>query len=337
MLMGSRAPGLSVAAAAQDSPRATTVAAGSRQVTTQPFLTGPTDASIVLVLGVDAAATEGVAALLPEAEAVTRSVASRAPDGQLSCVVGIGSGLWDRLGTGSRPAKLRPFPVIAGATHTAVSTPGDLLFHLRARRMDLCFELAGALLRQLPSSVEVVDEVHGFKYFDERNLLGFVDGTENPNGAAAVTAAVIGDEDADFHGGSYVVVQKYLHDVVSWQALSVEDQERAVGRTKLENVELAEGVQPANSHVALNVINDDSGAQQQILRRNLSFGAVGEELFGTYFIGYAADPDVLERMLRNMFVGDPPGNHDRILDFSRAVTGTLFFVPSVEALALDQA
>ena len=185
---------------------------------------------------------------------------------------------------------------------------------------------------RLRGRAEVVDEVHGFKFFDERDLLGFVDGTENPEGAAAAAAVVIGDEDPGFAGGSYVVVQKYLHDLAAWDALPVEEQERIVGREKLSDIELADDVKPSNSHVALTTIVDDDGEERQIVRYNMPFGRVGAGEFGTYFIGYARTPDVIERMLTNMFVGSPPGNHDRILDFSTAVTGGLFFVPSADFL-----
>ena len=138
--------------------------------------------------------------------------------------------------------------------------------------------------------------------------------------------------DPAFAGGSYVVVQKYLHDLAAWNALPVEEQERAVGRTKLEDIELPDGVKAGNSHVALNTIVDGNGEQRQILRYNMPFGRVGAGEFGTYFIGYTASPDVIEQMLTNMFVGDPAGNHDRILDFSTAVTGSLFFAPATAFL-----
>jgi putative iron-dependent peroxidase len=178
----------------------------------------------------------------------------------------------------------------------------------------------------------VIDEVHGFRSFDERDLLGFVDGTENPDGAAGRAAVLIGDEDADFACGSYVVVQKFVHDLQQWEELPVEEQERAVGRTKLEDIELADELKPADSHVTLNTIVDDDGVQRQIVRFNMPFGSVCTGEFGTYFIGYARSPDVIEQMLTNMFVGNPPGTTDRLLDFSTAVTGNLFFVPSADFL-----
>ena len=187
-------------------------------------------------------------------------------------------------------------------------------------------------MNRLTGYARAVDEVHGFRSFDERDLLGFVDGTENPEGRAAGDAVVIGDEDPDFAGGSYAVVQKYLHDMAAWDALPVEEQERVVGRTKLSDIELADDVKPDNSHVALNTIVDDDGEERQIMRFNMPFGRVGVGEFGTYYIAYASSPDVIEEMLTNMFIGKPPGNYDRILDFSTAITGSLFFVPSADFL-----
>jgi len=199
--------------------------------------------------------------------------------------------------------------------------------------MDLCFELAGLLFARVSGRAEVVDEVHGFTYFDERDLLGFVDGTENPTGVAATTAALIGDEQPEFAGGSYVIVQKYLHDLNSWDTVSVEEQERVIGRRKLSNVELQEEAKPVNSHVALNTVVDHNGRERQIVRDNMPFGTVGTGDFGTYFIGYSSSPDVTEQMLSNMFLGRGAAAYDRILDFSTAVTGNLFFVPSADLLA----
>ncbi|KQX14832.1 peroxidase [Streptomyces sp. Root431] len=301
-------------------------------VVAQSVLTPTSPTAVFVVATVSPGGETAVREVLQDLAGLTRSVGFRSPESALRCVVGVGSDAWDRLVGGPRPRDLHPFPPLRGPRHRAPATPGDLLFHLRARRMDLCFELARLILDRLGGAVTVVDEVHGFTYFDERDLLGFVDGSENPSGEAAADAVRIGDEDPDFRGGSYVVVQKYLHDMTAWESLTVEEQERVIGRTKQANVELPDGVKPADSHVALNTVVDDDGAEQQILRQNMPFGQVGSGEMGTYFIGYARTPAVTERMLRNMFLGDPPGNTDRILDFSRAVTGCLFFVPSADLL-----
>ncbi len=293
----------------------------------QEVLRLPAAAAIFLVVTVRRGAEERVRDMLTDIAGVKRAVGFRHPEDGLALVVGVGSELWDRMYGGPRPASLHPFEQIDGHPHTAISTPGDLLFHIRADRADLCFELAYQINDQLRGSIDIVDEVHGFRYFDQRDLLGFVDGTENPEGPDAVAAVYVGDEDPDFAGGSYVIVQKYLHDLDAWADLSVEEQERVIGRRKLSDIELDDDEKPSNSHVALNDIEDDDGNDLDIVRDNMAFGSVRAGDSGTYFIGYAADPDVIEQMLRNMFIGDPPGNYDRILDFSTAMTGGLFFVP----------
>ena len=298
----------------------------------QPVLTPLTASAVFLVLTIDGGGEPVVRDLLADLSGLARTVAFRSPQGGLAVVAGVGSSAWDRLFAGPRPADLHPFHALEGGRHQATATAGDLLFHIRAATMDLCWELASLVLERLAGNATVVDEVHGFKYFDERDLLGFVDGTENPTGRAAEAAVTIGDEDPSFAGGSYVIVQKYLHDMASWNALTVEDQERAIGRAKLSNVEMPDDVKPPNSHVALNTIVEPDGTQRQILRDNMPFGSLRSGEFGTYFIGYSSTPSVTELMLRRMFVGDPPGNYDRILDFSTAVTGTLFFVPTSDFL-----
>ena len=292
------------------------------------MLTPLTEAAIFLTLTVEDGAEDGVRDVLADASGLKRSVGFRIPEGELTLVVGIGDTIWDRLFGSPRPAELHPFRELSGPRHTAPATAGDLLFHIRAHRLDLCFELAQRLTDRLAGSARVVDEVHGFRSFDDRDLLGFVDGTENPEGAALAATVLIQDEDPDFAGGSYVIVQKYVHDLSTWDALPVEEQERAIGRTKLSDLELPDDVKPSNSHVALNTIVDENGDEQQIVRMNMPFGSVGAGEFGTYFIGYARTPAVIEQMLTNMFVGNPPGNTDRILDFSTALTGNLFFVPT---------
>jgi putative iron-dependent peroxidase len=260
-----------------------------------------------------------------------RAVDFRNIEAGLSCVMGIGSDAWDRLFGAPRPAKLHPFrEILAGPRH-AVSTPGDLLFHIRAKHVDLCFELAAQIMTRIGSAVAAADEVHGFRYFDERDLVGFVDGTENPRGDAISDAALVGDEDPAFAAGSYVIVQKYLHDLAAWNALPTEAQERIIGRRKLSDIELDDSVKPTSAHSALTTIVED-GREIKILRDNMPFGRAAQGEFGTYFIGYSRSPATIEQMLENMFVGRPPGNYDRLLDFSRAVTGSLFFAPSATFL-----
>jgi len=315
-------------------------AAGRLPALAQPVAAPLTRAAIFLVAtlnpGFDNRAT--LRSFCGDLAALLRAVEFRDLEGGLSCVLGFGSDAWDRLFGPPRPAELHPFREIRAGERRAVSTPGDLLFHIRAKRMDLCFELATQVMARLGNAISPADEVHGFRYFDDRDLMGFVDGTENPRGAAAIDAVLVGDEDADFIGGSYVIVQKYLHDLGAWNALSTEAQERIIGRTRLSDIELDDSVKPTSAHNALTTIVED-GKEIKILRDNMPFGRPAHGEFGTYFIGYSRSPRTIEQMLENMFVGRPPGNYDRLLDFSRAVTGNLFFVPSatfLEAVTEDQ-
>jgi putative iron-dependent peroxidase len=309
----------------------------SRRVPIEPqHVDAPlTQAATFLVLSVtdSSNAIRTVRSTLASIEGLAKNVAIRDLSASFACTVGIGSDVWDRVTGLPRPAELHPFPTITGAVHTAVSTPGDLLFHIRSERRDLCFEFERQLLDVLGNAVAVVDETVGFRYFDVRDLLGFVDGTANPVGPAVPASILVAEEDASATSGSYIVVQKYVHDLEAWRALSTEQQEAIIGRTKLDNVELDDAASGQRSHKTLATIEDESGDEHAILRDNMPFGSPGSGEFGTYFIGYSRRLWVIERMLQRMFVGDPPGLHDRLLDFSKPLTGSTFFAPSASLLA----
>ncbi|MET9201695.1 Dyp-type peroxidase [Gordonia sp. NPDC003585] len=297
----------------------------------QTILTRKTKTAIFVVLVINEGGEAQVRDFLGQVPSLTNAVSSRAPDMALAGIVSIGSQAWDRLFDGPRPQSLRPFVAYEGEVHTAPATPGDLLLHIKADQLDLCYELGRKFTAALGDAVTVVDEVHGFRYFDLRDLIGFVDGTENPVGQAAIDAITVGDEDPDFAGGSYVAIQRYVTDFTAWTALSTEEQEAAIGRTKLDNVEMADDVKPTNSHIALNVVEDENGEEIDIVRDNMPYGDVsGAGESGTFYIAYSAGPDVTEEMLRKMFIGDPPGNYDRLLDFTTAVSGSQFFTPTID-------
>src|SRR5262249_30783579 len=299
----------------------------------QPVLAPLTSAAIYLVICIkpDLESYAAVRSLCTDLAAIFRAVDFRRLEGGLSCVAGFGSDAWDKLFGNPRPAELHPFREIRSKERHAVSTPADGLFHIRAKSMDLCFELATQIMERIRGAVSAVDETHGFRYFEDRDLLGFADGTENPRGEAGLDAAFVAGEDAQFASGSYVIVQKYLHEMSRWNALSTEEQERIIGRTKLSDMELSDAVKPSSAHNALTTIVE-GGKEVQILRDNMPFGNPGRGESGTYFIGYSRSPGTTEQMLENMFIGRPPGNYDRLLDFSRAVTGSLLFVPSATFL-----
>ncbi|MEU4316369.1 Dyp-type peroxidase [Nocardia sp. NPDC024068] len=297
----------------------------------QPILEPLTPAAHFLVATIDPGGEAAVRDLLAELPGLRRAIGFRLPGAGLGCITGIGSAAWDRLFAGPRPAELHEFPGYDGPLHRAPATAGDLIFHIRAQAHDACFELAMAIGDRLSGVATIVDETVGFRYFEQRDLLGFVDGTENPEGALpesdAGLAALIGDGDPDFTCGSYVIVQKYLHDLTAWRALPVQEQERVIGRTKLEDFELGDDIKPPDSHIAVNQVIEPDGTEREILRANMPFGSIREGEFGTYFVGYSATPRTTEIMLERMFLGTDDATHDRILDFSTAVTGTLFFVP----------
>ena len=262
--------------------------------------------------------------------ALIRSMRNRYPDMKFSCTMGFGADAWKRLfpeqGT---PKELETFKEIKGSKFIAVSTPGDILFHIRCTKTGLCHEFASIIDEKLRGVVYSIDETHGFRYRDGRAIIGFVDGTENPGvDANPYHFGVISDDAPEFVGGSYVFVQKYIHDMVAWNALPVEEQEKVIGRHKYDDVELSDEEKPKNAHNAVTNIGDDL----KIIRDNMPWANTSKGEYGTYFIAYAGTFTTARQMLENMFIGNPVGNTDHLLDFSTPLTGTLFFVPSYDLL-----
>lgn len=253
----------------------------------------------------------------------------RFPVSRASCVVGVGHDAWQQLGLPQPlPAELANFEPIAGEKHTAISTKADLHFHIRADTTSICYDMAAAIADVLSEAADCIEEIHGFRYWDSRSILGFVDGTENPHGPDREFFAMIGEEDAAYKGCSYLFVQKYIHDLSAWKKLPVEQQEKVIGRSKPDDIEMDDDAKPSNSHIALANVGDDL----KIVRDNMPFGSMSTNEMGTYFIAYASTFTTVQKMLTNMFVGVPEGNYDRILDFSTPKTGSLFFVPTFDML-----
>lgn len=260
---------------------------------------------------------------------LNNSALDRFPDSKASCVMGIGYEAWQQLKLPQPlPKEFKKFQEIRGSKHTAVSTKGDLHFHIRADEKSFAYDMASTISGYMKEIADCVVEVQGFRYWDSRSILGFVDGTENPHGKDRDHFAIVDDSDLQYEGGSYLFVQKYTHNLDAWKSLSVEEQEKVIGRSKDLDIEMEDDVKPKNSHIALANIGDDF----KVVRDNMPFGNVSTNEMGTYFICYASTFSTVEKMLTNMFIGNPPGNYDRILDFSTAQTGTLFFVPSLDML-----
>ncbi|MGK6340718.1 Dyp-type peroxidase [Chryseobacterium sp. DT-3] len=260
---------------------------------------------------------------------LNNSALDRFPDSKASCVMGLGYEAWYQLELPQPlPKEFKKFQEIKGSKHMAVSTKGDLHFHIRADEKSFAYDMASIISGYMKEIADCVVEVQGFRYWDSRSILGFVDGTENPHGKDRDHFAIVGDSDLQYEGGSYLFVQKYIHNLNAWRSLSVEEQEKVIGRSKDLDIEMDDDVKPQNSHIALANIGDDF----KVVRDNMPFGNVATNEMGTYFICYASTFSTVEKMLTNMFIGNPPGNYDRILDFSTAQTGTLFFVPSLDML-----
>ncbi len=256
------------------------------------------------------------------------SVGQKDPKAGLVGSLSFGSAFWDARSPGKRPRELRPFQALGSGTLSAPATGGDLLIHLTSHRLDLNFEAGRAVVLQLEDAVEVLDEVHGFTYLDGRDLTGFIDGTANPKPDERSEVALIGDEDPDFAGGSYVLVQRYVHDLEAWAALPEKDQERVIGRTKPDSEELTD--KPETAHIS-RVEIEEQGKELQIVRHSYPYGKVAGDS-GLLFIAYARDLGIFEKMLGRMFGVAGDSQHDRLMDYTRAVSGAFFFTPSLERL-----
>ena len=318
------------------SPISSPISAAQHALDTEPqYIDAPMSAAaafLVLVVKDDDASIATARSVVASTDDLVKDVRIRADRGVFTCNVGISHRVWGPLTGKPAPSELAPFQEVRGATHTAVATAGDLLYHIRADSTDLIIEFEKILLEAFGDAVTAVDDVAGFRYFDGRDLLEFVDGTANPDGLSLPAATIVGEEDPAYAGGSYVVIQKYLHDLSAWRAQTVESQEAIIGRTKFDNVELPDATKGQKSHKTLCTIEDAEG-EHDILRDNMPFAVPGRGEYGTYFIGYSCHLWVIEKMLERMFIGNPPPLHDRILDFSKAVAGVTFFAPARKFLS----
>lgn len=291
----------------------------------------PNQHALFLVVRVKNPTTTGsaiarVVAGIPE---LVQTVGRHDAEAALVCTVSFGSGFWDVLSPGHRPKKLRPFTAIDLPGKTAPSTGGDILLHLISKRLDLNFELARQLRGQLGDAIAVMDEVHGFRYLDSRDLTGFIDGTENPGLDERAAVALIGEEEPDFAGGSYVFVQRYVHNLPKWNTLSQDEQENTIGRRKADSEELSDEVKPPTAHIS-RVVIEENGEELEIVRHSFPYGTTSEA--GLFFIAYTKDLDITDKMLRRMMGAGGDGLHDHLMDYTRAVSGAHFFAPSLEIL-----
>lgn len=271
---------------------------------------------------------DAIAEFADMSNSIINSMRVRAPEAQAHIAWGFGSDAWDYLfPEAPKPKQLAPFQEIKGPKYTAVSTPGDIFIHVRASKMAVCYELMDQFMGILRPITTVEDETHGFRYFEGRAIIGFIDGTENPAGIESMDYTLIDEnEDPEFVNGSYAFAQKYTHNMDAWDALKTEDQEKSIGRHKFNDRELDDDEKLPNAH---NVASKDEegGVEHKIVRMNVPYSEPAKDIKGTYFIGYSKDFSITNRMLTNMFT-----KSDRLLDFSTPITGNLFFIPSKDTL-----
>lgn len=273
-----------------------------------------------------AAALPGALAALGEALDVwaAQDAAAR------SCwAIGIGGEHWSALCGTPAPRELAPFPQFADAEHRQPATPHALFIHLRSERHDLCYQAGVQAHAALAGLCTLAEAVSGFRYLDARDLTGFVDGTENPAPDERPAVALV-DDDADFNGGSYLHVQRYVHDMARWRHTAQATQERVIGRTKHDDVELDDAHKPASAHIA-RVVIEHEGEELQIVRQSMPYGTVGGEA-GLMFLSYCKTPTTFTRMLERM-VTRHHGPSDHLLHFTRAAGSAAYFMPPRAMLA----
>jgi putative iron-dependent peroxidase len=248
-------------------------------------------------------------------------------EAMVSGVVAIGINYCYELYPDIIPKEMVPFPVMHCDDRSAPSSPGDLFIQIKADRMDICHAIGTEVIQLLKLHVDLYEEIRGFRYLDGRDLTGFVDGTENPRGMHKFDVAVVGNNDLDFAGGSYIHVQRYRHNMTKWQLLPVPKQEDVIGRTKTDNIEYASDKKAAFSHTYRTNLKDESGNNIEMLRQNMPYGDMSVQ--GLYFVSCASSPEPFTKMLKSMIFGDEEGNYDRLLDYTTAETGGAFFAPSI--------
>ncbi|MRI35406.1 peroxidase [Endozoicomonas sp. OPT23] len=271
-----------------------------------------------------------IKATLRQIPDLTQTLSNTYPQAQLSSTVAIGSYAWDQLFTVKRPAELTPFKPVSDGDRTAPATPGDILLHIRSDRHDLNFKLQSQIMLLFGDSVQIQEDIHGFRYLDSRDLTGFVDGTENPAGDNRASVTLVGDEDAAFSGGAYIHTQRYIHNLKHWQKQPVVEQEKVIGRTREENIEFSGDEKAPTAHVKKSNIKNTEGKSMEILRHSMPYGNASES--GLFFASYCRTPEHFEKMLEAMIQADSHGHYDHLMDYSNAVTGCLFFAPSVDFL-----
>ncbi|WP_191112941.1 Dyp-type peroxidase [Acinetobacter lwoffii] len=252
------------------------------------------------------------------------------PQAQIKTAVAFGHELWSTLYSQS-PAGFKQLEPIHGSFEMP-AVPADMLIHIASARADICFALSQAFFEGIQDQVQVLDERVCFRYFDGRDITGFIDGTENPQFPDdRAEVALLGEDSGIFQDGSFIFAQRYAHNLEKWKKLKVDTQEQVMGRTKLESIELDDEVKPENAHVSRTVVEDEEGEEMEILRHSLPYGD-GRGDQGLFFIAYTKDLTIIDAMLERIFGTSGDGIHDRLLHFVTPLDGAYYFAPSEELL-----
>ncbi len=270
---------------------------------------------------------EVITAFADRYQAILRSLHIRDNEGCLRATFGFSSDAWDYLFPNApKPKELVSYQTLRGDKYEMPATKGDLFFHIRANDEAVVYEAMSQFMLFLRDITNVVDETKGFRYFEGRAIVGFIDGTEAPEMELASQYALVGDEDPEFVNGSYAFAQKWLHNMDFWNKLKTEDQEKAIGRQKFNDLELDDDEKFKNAHNVVSKV-ELNGEEQKIIRMNVPYSDPASGKTGTYFMGYSRYWQVTKLMLLSMLEG-----HDFLLSFSKILSGQLFFIPSKTVL-----
>jgi len=226
---------------------------------------------------------------------LTANIVAEHSECKLVSSIAFGARIWPQL-SGTMPQQLKPFTELGQNAVSVTSSEADILFHCHSKAVDINFLLCQNVLAAFSGSVTVIDETQGFLFLDDRDLTGFIDGTENPEEAEERRhIALIGSDDADFIGGSYVLAMRFIHNLGKWQSLDVPTQETIIGRTKAASIELHENIRPATAHISRVVIEED-GSELEIVRHSMPYGTASGDK-GLFFLAYSRRLDIYEKML----------------------------------------
>lgn len=298
----------------------------------QSSITAPasSDATFVL-LNAREGAEEQLRAALASAPKLIESIQQQFPDAQLNCAIGFSHHSWERITQAQLPKELMTFPTYQGEFLSVSDQPHDIILHIRAMRHDAVHILSLALFKAFGDSVSLNEQTNTFKYLDNRDFTGFVDGTENPEGEDRAKVALVDQEDALYAGGSYLNYIKFHHDLDKWNQLDLKTQEDTYGRTKYDNEEYASEDKSPHAHTKRTSLKDDAGNSLEILRHSMPFGDLKEQ--GLIFVSYSRTPSIFNQMLQSMIEGDEQGRADHLMQYTDAHHGSAFFVPALDFLA----